>query len=608
MSAARAAGHLARATVGAGRIVLALSLLAALWIGTVTGVDRASHDADDRRAADRSAIAAGFAASVREWLNAGRAEAITFSRSVPSGAGPSAQTAVQAFLAQPRIFARSAVVFSGATVTAASRDHAVLVGLHPKPCTRKDESGAAIPDMRLDELVSAARSATAPVVSQIFDVPGACGPAVGVAVSSGSAVSVVLGDIDEASSRLAAGGLIADALGDGTSAAGGGTRIMLVTGDSALEPQHGVVAVPPRVSAFVAHADGDARRGRYPTGDAGEAEVLAALAPVTPGWSVVLEQDAAIFDIELQNRPSLIVATMLTIVFAIVFALLAFFDVRRKRAHRRTEVTKNAFFSIAGHELRTPLTVIKGFAETLSTNWKKLDDSQRRTVVDRMVPQARRLDRLVERLLVAASIQAETQTKPQVRVLDTAAALETVAERFRLQAPLHSLEVDADADASVEADPRAFDQILEHLVDNAVKYSPSGGCIRIRAVARGRRVDVIVEDDGVGLPSDHRRIFDKFVQGEAVTKRVHDEGGVGLGLYIVRTLVDQMDGSVRAEPHEDGGARFIVTLRRTRTSSFGSRTDDGTSTNGTTRSVPLERRSTSDESMVRTAEGGWDAT
>jgi K+-sensing histidine kinase KdpD len=63
------------------------------------------------------------------------------------------------------------------------------------------------------------------------------------------------------------------------------------------------------------------------------------------------------------------------------------------------------------------------------------------------------------------------------------------------------------------------------------------------------------------LPSDHRHVFEKFVQGESVTTRVHDEGGVGLGLFIVRTLVEDMGGTVKAETWESGGARFIVSLR-----------------------------------------------
>lgn len=568
MSAAR---RVARQLYGLGRLVLAVGLLAALWVGTVSGVERASHDADDRRASDRSAVAAAFAGSVRDWLDAGRTEVVALSRSL--GPASDLHAEIEAFLAQPRTFSRSALVFAGTTVTGASARHAVLVGLRPKPCTRTDETGATVTDTRLEELVAGTTQTSVPVVSQIFDLPGGCRPAVGIAVAAGSLVAVVLGEVSDVMSRLHAGSLLTDAAASPPQSSGseapvppGGTRILLITGDLALEPRFGVVPVPPRVASFAREAAADGpRRTRYRIGDAGDAEVLAAFARVSAEWSVVLEQDAAVFDIELQNRPSLIVASVLTVVFAFVFALLALFDVRRTRAHRRAEVAKNAFFSIAGHELRTPLTVLKGFAETLSSHWDDVDDQQRRSLVERMVPQTRRLDRLVERLLVAASIQAETHTHPEVRQIDPSPALEEVAERFRADAPLHSFVVQAEAGVfRVHADPRAFDQVLGHLVENAVKYSPSGGRIWLSLVSGRRGVDVLVEDEGVGLPSDHRRIFDKFVQGESVTKRVHDEGGVGLGLYIVRTLVEEMGGLVRAEPRHPEGARFVVSLRAAR--------------------------------------------
>jgi signal transduction histidine kinase len=458
----------------------------------------------------------------------------------------------------------------------------VLVGLAPKPCTRNGEGGERIVDTDLDTVVSAARGATTPVVSRFFDIPGNCRSGVAIAVASGSAVTVVFGDVADVTARIAAGSMIADPLPTDTKPAG--TRLLVVTGDVALDPQVGLVATPPRLATLASDAAErrEPQRTRYTIGRAGDTEVIAALAPVGEGWSVALEQDAAVFDIELQNRPSILVATVLTVVFAIVFALLAIFDIRRRRAQHRTDVAKNAFFSIAGHELRTPLTSLKGFAEMLSSNWNDLDNAKRRTLVDRMVPQTRRLDRLVERLLVAASIQAETHTRPQVRDVDPSRALELVAEDFRAEAPLHTFEVDVARDTGpVLADPSALGQVLQHLVENAVKYSPSGGHVWLSADRKRGAVELAVEDEGVGLPSDHRAIFDRFVQGESVTKRVHDEGGVGLGLYIVRTLVEEMGGSVRAEPTTGGGARFVVALRPARTSSPSRRRKTGRSVRAT---------------------------
>ena len=76
------------------------------------------------------------------------------------------------------------------------------------------------------------------------------------------------------------------------------------------------------------------------------------------------------------------------------------------------------------------------------------------------------------------------------------------------------------------------------------------------------RIEICVEDEGVGLPSGGHDIFGKFVQGEAVDTRTHDEGGMGLGLYIVRAHVIEMGGAVRAEPRPGSGARFVVALKR----------------------------------------------
>ena len=559
-----------RGLAGLWRLAAAVALLTVLWVGTVSGVDRASREADERRASDRSAVADAFAESVRSWLDAGTAEATTLARSVAVVPIDAARGAIDTYLAPRRTtFTRSALVLAGGSVVAASSDANELVGLRPRPCARADESGVAVADGGFDELVSAAARGGDPVVSRIFDLPGDCRPVVAVAVGAGTVVTVAVGDVSDLGSRLLAGSLITDrnTLPVGREASDvppGGTRVLAINGDLAVEPRLGVIGVAPRVAAFVRGAmSGEPPLTRYALGDDGAgAPVLAAYAQIADGWSLVLEQDAAVFDIELQNRPSLIVASVLTVVFAVVFGLLAVFDLRRRRAHRRAEVAKNAFFSIAGHELRTPLTVIKGFADALSERWDDLDDDRRRALVRRIVPQTRRLDRLVERLLVAASIQAETHTRPQVGDVDVAAILAKGAERFRAQAPLHTFTVAVPLELPfVAADDAALDQVIDHLVDNAVKYSPAGGRVVLSATAVARGVEIAIEDEGVGLPTDHRHIFDKFVQGESVTKRVHDEGGVGLGLFIVRTLVEDMGGHVRAERRSPEGARFVVTLR-----------------------------------------------
>jgi signal transduction histidine kinase len=537
------ARRVARSVSSFGRIAVAISVLLLLWYGTVKTVERGSRVAEQRRSADRVATTNGFATSVRDWLQAGQSEATALGRSVGASNASDVAGELNSFLAQPKIFTRNALVFSGGTVVAASGRYAALTGLHPNACVR---AGQAMPN-DLDRLVSSAGAT--PVTSSIFDVPGACSAATAIAVGTGPYTAVVVGDLNDLDARL-----------DGASS--DGMRITLVTPGLSVDPHAGIVSAPPYATSFAQDVAAGGPAIRHET--SGDQSVVAAIASVKSGWSVVLEQDASVFDIPPQDRPAVIVASVLTIVFAVVFALIAFFDIRRRRAHRRAEVAKNAFFSITGHELRTPLTALNGFTDMLSQHWDDLDDERRHTLVDRMAPQARRLGRLVERLLVAASIQAETHTRPQLEEMDPVPSLRRVAAQFAVEAPLHSLIVDARPGPIVLADPEAFEEVMRHLVENAIKYSPSGGRVWIRSIPDDRVVHIVVDDEGIGLPSNHRRIFDNLVQGESVTTRVHDEGGVGVGLFIVRTLVSDMRGVVRAEPREEGGARFVVTLRRSR--------------------------------------------
>src|SRR5947208_16154086 len=131
MSIGRSASGAARRITSFGRIVLAVVLLAGVWLGTVKGVERATRASDQRRVADRVAVARGFALSVRDWVDAGRTEAASLGHTV--GASPSVglSGAISSFLAQPRVFSRDAMVFSGNKVMAASGRFAAVTGFVP---------------------------------------------------------------------------------------------------------------------------------------------------------------------------------------------------------------------------------------------------------------------------------------------------------------------------------------------------------------------------------------------------------------------------------------------------------------------------------------------
>jgi K+-sensing histidine kinase KdpD len=387
--------------------------------------------------------------------------------------------------------------------------------------------------------------------------PGSCDPVIGAAARSQGGTAVVTGDVGSLLAQVAVASRLQ-----------GGTRTFVIDpAGTLLSPGRAAVSVPAYLGPFSQRvSSGTGASARYTIGDARHTQVVGAGAPATAGWSVILEQDAASFDVAPVARPSRVAVVILGASFITVLLLQAASDARHRRATRRIDAHRAAFLAVLSHELRTPLTVIRGFVDTLSTHWASLGEAQRHELVDLLPQQSRRLNRVVERLLLAANLQAGSYQRPARRSVAVRPALERVVDEFAPLAPLHELLVDAEPGLSVRADRGALDQILDQLVDNAVKYSPSGGTVRVGAVRRRGRLEIFVEDEGMGLPGDTRGIFDAFVQGESVEARVHDEGGVGVGLYIVRTLSEHLGGSVRAERGTHGGARLVVTLGASRAS------------------------------------------
>jgi signal transduction histidine kinase len=328
-----------------------------------------------------------------------------------------------------------------------------------------------------------------------------------------------------------------------------------------LEPRGDIVgaAVAPasdELKAWVA-----SRRSRAGAATVPRQGLVRAWAPLQAGWTLVVEQGSNEFAGGAVSQPSSWFPAAVAACFAVAILVVGIFDARRRRALARADVDRAAFLAIVGHELRTPLTVLKGFVDTLAARWDALEEGQRLTLVERLAPQVRRLHRAVDRLLVAADIQRGSRPRMEDETIEVEKSLREVADGFRPLAPLHTFVVEAEPNLFVKADRKALGQALDQLVDNAVRYSPSGGVVALRARRRRGRVEVTVEDDGVGLPSDPSRIFEAFTQGEEVNQRTLDEGGIGVGLFIARTLVGGMGGTVRAERRTpEPGTRLVVTL------------------------------------------------
>ena len=217
---------------------------------------------------------------------------------------------------------------------------------------------------------------------------------------------------------------------------------------------------------------------------------------------------------------------------------------------------KDQFLSIVSHELRTPLTTIKGYAQMLR---RKLDgDPQSERFADNIDAQVSRLARLVDDLLdVTRFTRGQFELMPQL--MDIRPVLEEVVSRFRVVAPRHKIQLYLDR-GSFEGywDHDRLEQVMNNLVNNAIKYSPDGGTVTISTKHDGGNLAVSVRDQGVGIPvAEQQRLFERFYRASTEGQEVK---GLGLGLYVSRRIVEAHRGkiSVRSKPGQ--GSEFTFTL------------------------------------------------
>jgi two-component system phosphate regulon sensor histidine kinase PhoR len=232
---------------------------------------------------------------------------------------------------------------------------------------------------------------------------------------------------------------------------------------------------------------------------------------------------------------------------------------------RRLERVRQEFVANVSHELKTPLAVIRACVETLLEG--ALDDVDNRgQFLDQIMEQSERLNALILDLLSLARIEsgAEAFEFQNVRLDKVATAC---LERHRARAESKGQRLEAapaapgQAPAVAWADEEAVGQILDNLVDNAVKYTPAGGSIRVWWWADAEQAAFRVEDNGIGIAERHLpRLFERFYRVDKARSR--ELGGTGLGLSIVKHLVQAMHGSVRATSQAGQGSAFTVMLPR----------------------------------------------
>ncbi|MDP8911797.1 MAG: GAF domain-containing protein [Actinomycetota bacterium] len=238
--------------------------------------------------------------------------------------------------------------------------------------------------------------------------------------------------------------------------------------------------------------------------------------------------------------------------------IFAFRDIS---ADRLVEQMKSDFVSTVSHELRTPLTSIYGFAETLLRQDVLFGEEERAVFLGYIASESARLTEIVDDLLNVARLDTD-DLQVQVGPTDIGAVVADVVAGAR-QAPLngHRFVVELpDEPLAAAADSEKVRQIVSKLVDNAVKYSPSGGTVTVAARRKSDRVEVRVDDEGIGIPyGEQERIFRKFYRAESVVGS-RGFGGIGLGLFIARELVAKMGGRISVTSSEGRGSSFAFEL------------------------------------------------
>ena len=207
------------------------------------------------------------------------------------------------------------------------------------------------------------------------------------------------------------------------------------------------------------------------------------------------------------------------------------------------------FISTVSHELRTPLTSIRGFAQTMLSSWDKLDEDAKKKFIGIIEEQSNRLINLVENILSVTKLPNESIILKNINV--TTSILPIIQIVHQQYANHRFIQKFDKSNPTISVDLEKFQQIMINLIENAAKYSNEGTDITIITSHTDKEVSIKIQDEGIGIKEeDKEKIFEKFSRiDNPLTRKIQ---GSGLGLYITKTLIEKMRGSISVKNLEKG--------------------------------------------------------
>jgi two-component system heavy metal sensor histidine kinase CusS len=231
---------------------------------------------------------------------------------------------------------------------------------------------------------------------------------------------------------------------------------------------------------------------------------------------------------------------------------VAFDDMLKRLDDSFTRLSQ--FSADLAHELRTPITNIMGEAQVALTRDRTA--AEYREIIESTIDECERLSRIVDNLLFVARVDAAREPVARKR-FDARAAVEKIAAFYQTIADDHHVTITCSGEGQIHADPDLFERALGNLLDNALRFTPENGSIQIALSERDADFEVAVTDDGCGIAAEHLpRVFDRFYRAES--SRGSD--GAGLGLALVKSIMDLHGGSATIQSQVGGGTTVKLTF------------------------------------------------